>query len=124
MNNSPSLKRKLDAKSNEVKQRVSKRKQAFTRINTVTDIEPTGNVDIDHHNNDKNEIYYNKNICDSDYVDQAVPCSSVFGDLIRKFKSSVQSGSYYVCSCCYQTWFRQSVTKAELIKKTIFLRHT
>ena len=50
-------------------------------------------------------------------------------DCIRKFHGHIQLGPVYICSCCQQTWFKESVLKVENSslderQKTKFLTHS
>ena len=38
---------------------------------------------------------------------------------IELFRSSTSTGPIYVCSCCHQTWFSESMTKVESLKSNV-----
>ena len=38
---------------------------------------------------------------------------------IELFHSSTSTGPIYVCSCCHQTWFSESMTKVESLKSNV-----
>ena len=44
---------------------------------------------------------------------------STLTECIRKFEEKISEGPSYICTCCHQTWFSDSVVRADNLKKSI-----